>query len=172
MDRLERIADLLTNLRPQIEGHGNRRIRGYGEELYSDVCEACLARAERYDWEHPRAAGLVWRIAQRKAATHCRQSGVARNRTVRIDDCAEPTCSIATTSESEPKRNEADVLVAVRRLPSNQRELLLDHFWRGMRAVDIARRDGVPPGRVRLRLHRAKQAIAKRLCGIHREGDR
>lgn len=89
----------------------------------------------------------TWRRASSRSAAH-RRHGAA-------DDLPAPG----------PDR--VAVIDALRRIPASQRQAIVLYHLLGMRVEQVARETGVPPGTVKARLARGRQALAPLLSDRH-----
>lgn len=161
----DRLARVLVRLQGQLERLGRRR--GYGEDLYGDVWVECLERVNRYNWQPPEGPKIVWAIATRLAATHLRREQ-RRPSVIPLDESNEPRYETSHCTDEQERRTEVCRLrEIIARLSRRERQVLHDRFWKGMRAVEIAHRDGIRPAAVRLRVMRAKKAVEQ---GLRRVG--
>lgn len=85
-----------------------------------------------------------------------REAGTAAD----LRQAAGTTLAGGTTPDDEPTPEAAAVDRAVHRLPPLEREALLLVHWEGLTPAELATALGVRPGTARVRLHRARRALA------------
>ncbi len=150
--------DLLLRLDPLIRSVVVRFARDRASE--DELVQACRIRLyeKREQCRHPEAVfGWAKTLCQRVCLTTVENERRARARFAADEDAV----ASAETSVPDPLAAiETDemrlrVASAVARLPAEQRRLLMLRYWRGISAVDIARRLSLPVATVRTRLRRA-----------------
>jgi RNA polymerase sigma-70 factor (ECF subfamily) len=121
------------------------------------VAEDVTAEVFRIAWEQADgtlSTGWLFVTARNLVLAHYRS--IQRTDSLRrrlVNEVA--TQPSATSIESTDDR----VLVALDRLPEQQRELLTAHYWDGLSGADCAALAGCSVGAVWVRLHRARAAL-------------
>jgi RNA polymerase sigma-70 factor (ECF subfamily) len=143
-----------------------------GEEADADdVCQdAFVAAIERIDGcrQPDRFGAWLMQIVRNRARDHLR----SRSRPVlSIDGLALESPRASPAAEAESEDATARLLVAMRELPEERREVLLLHDLEGWTHREIAERMGLPPGTVRSHLHHARRRIRGLLPELEEEND-
>ena len=126
-----------------------------------DVLQAtfltAIERRESFDPEQSVRAWLAGILVKR-----ARQHVARESRTIRADDLRSPRAAdpVAAASEAELERR---LHGALERLPARDRDVLIPLLAGGESPKAIARLQGVKPGTVRVRIHRALARLRKSL---------
>lgn len=156
--------DLLLRLEPLIRSVVAHfaRDRASADELVQ-VCRIRVYE-KREQYREPEAVfGWAKRLCQRVCLTAVRNERRDRRRFtadengVALVETAVPD-PLAATEAGEMRLRIAS---AVEHLPADQRRLLRMRYWRGLSAVDIARRLDLPATTVRTRLRRIRRALRR-----------
>lgn len=126
------------------------------EDALQATFVTAIARAAQWDPGRPVAPWLGGILT-----LHCRKTGERR---ARRREAELPPPDVLPAGESPVDANERRELVArlreqIDRLPVEQRQVLLLQLEHGLSPAEVAEILGVPPGTVRMRLHRAVKAL-------------
>ena len=155
----EKIGFLLEGLRPSIQrlGGGSHD----GEDLYGDVCLACLEKGDRYDWSHAKIEGRVICMANNLRITRVRHERLRKHLRLLGGDCEALARDSRTVRETEDVPL-SDLLAAVAALPDKYRKVIQEHYFSGKRLVAIAKEMKLPPATIRTRHRRALERLGAR----------
>ncbi|MGQ0613701.1 MAG: RNA polymerase sigma factor [Planctomycetaceae bacterium] len=134
-----------------------------GAERGEDLAQEALAAALERDLptSGPYLFGLLRNVARQEARASRRRR--AREALAARPDRVESTASLALALERMRVVGEA-----VDALPADDRRLLRLRYYDGVSAVEIARREGVPPSTVRNRIRRALAVVRAALVRAFR----
>ena len=153
------MALLLERLRPAIERLGGCRIAG--EDLYGDVCLACVRQANRYDWSHPQIEGRVLRIARNLWITRLRRESLRRCSQLPHDSNCQALSYSACLVDESKSQVQSRCAEAVSRLSPRCRRIIREHIFKGESLVRIAEKMRIPAPTVRTLWRRARQQLAR-----------
>lgn len=134
------------------------------EDVCQEVFLAVHQSARRYE-EQGKLRSWIFKIAARKARAHNRRVWV-RGRL--MHQAAQPDRQ--TAAEGSRGTNMLDLSRAFTALPQKLREVLALHVGEGMNGDQIAQALGISAGAVRVRLHRARQAMSIALGYVGQAG--
>lgn len=134
-------------------GHGPAE----AEDVVQETFLAALSAAKRWDERRPLMPWLVGILT--REARHLRRNAA---RSVEPDRLA-PRVSAAPTDEAEREELAAAIAEALRKVPTNYREVLVGHLADGLAPREIAERLGRAPGTVRVQLHRGLEHLRRAL---------
>ena len=147
--------------------------------LWARQCTRSLADAEdvlqeaivRY-WRHQRQLGgdprpLLFTSIRRAAVDLARRNARRLNREQR---CAADADVSWFVPEAGAEEHTAQLEAAVRRLPDEQREVLVLKLWGELTFEEIARQAGIPPNTAASRYRYALAALRKELTTPDRDG--
>ena len=156
------MADIAQLIEPLITA-----LRRYARSLLHDCAAAddlvqdTLERSISH-WHQRRADGdartWMFSILHNLAVNRLRQTA-RRGRHVAIDDAEASTAALARPSTQEDGLRQTDIMAAVRRLPEDQRSVLLLISVDDLSYAEAARVLGVPIGTVMSRLARARARL-------------
>jgi RNA polymerase sigma-70 factor (ECF subfamily) len=127
------------------------------EDALQSTFVTAIERAETYDAARPLLAWLQGILARKAQQLHERR---ARRREQPIDDdAAHASAEPAPPAEAERQELVAHLRTQVDALPAEQRQVLLLQLQHGLQPAEIAEVLAVPPGTVRMRLHRGLQRL-------------
>jgi len=153
------------------ERHGLLRValllvgdRGVAEDL---VQEAFVALQRRWDSlsDHSTAAGYLRVCVVNGARSVRRRWAVARRHLSSAEPASEPGADAAVLLAEEHRA----VVLAVRRLPRRQQQVIVLRYWSDMSETQIADTLRISPGTVKSSASRALAAIAQQLGDNHAE---
>ena len=124
--------------------------RAVADDAVAEAFAQCLRRGEEI--HDPRA--WVWTVAFRLAAGELK----ARRRFVADEEVGDPPFA-------EPSADAADLLAALRRLPTNQRAAVVLRYYGGWETDEIARALGAGRATVRVHLSRGRRRLRELLEG-------
>jgi RNA polymerase sigma-70 factor (ECF subfamily) len=162
MDRREsgtKLAEVFSSYYEEVLAFCARRVgRSDAEDVASEVFAVAVRRKEEIDWTTVRpwlygiARGVItnrWRTDQR------RQRLLTRIATF-TERTSEPPADIVLRHSEDH-----EALVALQRLRSNDREILMLAAWEELSGPEIARILGISVSAAEQRLHRAKKRYAR-----------
>jgi RNA polymerase sigma factor (sigma-70 family) len=133
--------------------------RAAADDLVQDTLERSISR-----WHQRRADGdartWMFTILHNLAINRLRQTA-RRGRHVTIEDADESAVALARPSTQEDGLRQTDIMAAVRRLPEDQRSVLLLVSVEDLSYADAARVLDVPIGTVMSRLARARAKLQR-----------
>jgi RNA polymerase sigma-70 factor (ECF subfamily) len=147
------------------------RMLGRGEEAEEAVQEIFLLafralprfRLQRrfHPWLYTIALNHLRTVARRQRRRWDQRLVRLGERIEAVADRSEPQASLLEREEGERLAQEA-----LAKLPALYREVFLLREVEGLSVRDAAETLGVPEGTVKVRLHRARQELARRLAGL------
>lgn len=162
----------LAELTPLFERHSQRLfgfLRGLvgSASLAEDLVQETFLRILRHRRSYRSGrAFLPWllRIARNAAWAHLKRR--ARMPSAELPEVADA----GSLEQRQLERERANRLTrALRRLPDQEREVLLLSYFEGLRHREIAELVGSTPGAVKLRVHRAKKTLRRHLGALESE---
>ena len=151
---------------PELRRYVMRRIedRGGAEEVLAETFAVAWRRRDQIpEPALPYLFGICHRvIANRRRSAKRRSRLFNRLAATRVDLGRDPAEILAERSE---------IARAFSQLSDSQREVLRLVAWEGLSAADAAGVLGCSPAAFRVRLHRARSELAKRLAEAGHEGD-
>lgn len=138
-----------------------RRRTGQPADAADVVCDVFLVAWRRIDDVPPGAEGRFWLygVARRALAGH-RRGAVRRGA---LEERLVLEAEISRVESADPFFAEP-VNRALRRLPDSDRELLTLTAWEELSPAEIAIILDLPPGTVRVQLHRARRRLERLLA--------
>lgn len=137
-----------------------RRLADEPEDCYQQIWEKVLRALPRFEHDGP-ASLRTWiaTIAHRHLVDRHRRKAV-RGVRVPVDGLVEPPrAEVALEGRQRKERLEA----AVRRLPEDQRRVVVLHHLHGVPLATLAEQEEVAVGTIKSRLHRGRAALARML---------
>ena len=149
-----------------------------------DTMQEVLVKALPYlqKFESPRAL-LVWlyKVAKNRCLMSRRKSKFAPKRQLSLDELMPDRMELARLARQTPPTPEslaiqtqqaARLRQAIQELPANYRIILVLRDMEGLSDEEVAEITGLRPGNVRVRLHRARLFVRKKLAGENAESAR
>lgn len=157
MKTRENFETILTSLKPKIISYVNRRLTGYGEDIYNDIWVKFLELLREGRTTHPHPQRLVWSIAKNLIANEFRGAG----RLLPLGRDLQDLPSLLPSPEDSALTEEKARLIrrGLEKIPRFDRNILEERYSNGTRALDIARNRGVLASVVRLQLYRARRKL-------------
>lgn len=134
------------------------------EEVVQDVFHSVWREARSYRSERGTVRGWLLRIGRNAAIDWRRTKGRRLEREVALDDAAARSDPVAEEAMERVLRSDR-VGAALASLPSEQREVLVLAFYRGLTQAEIAARTGAPLGTVKGRARLAMARLRSELAG-------
>jgi RNA polymerase sigma factor (sigma-70 family) len=153
------IAQLIEPLIPALRRYARSLLHDHAaaDDLVQDTLERSISH-----WKQRRAEGnartWVFAILHNLAVNRLRQTA-RRGRHVTIEDADESAVAMTNPSTQEDGLRQSDIMAAVRRLPEDQRSVLLLISVEDLSYADAARVLDVPVGTVMSRLARARARL-------------
>ena len=159
---MKQIECLLVRLRPRIIsiGGGNDT----GDDLFGDVCLACIQKVDRYSWDDPRIEGRVIQIALNLNARRLKK----RERHQSVGEWPIEDSSLIGQCDSSLYRSDRGELAEqakrlVEQLPVKDQQIIWSHFKDNELYESIASRFQMTAVNVRTRLCRALKTLRHKL---------
>jgi RNA polymerase sigma-70 factor (ECF subfamily) len=139
-----------------------RRLCPEPEDAYQEIWEKALAAMSRFDPDGP-ATLRTWLVT----IAHRHLIDRHRRRQVRgeVVELGEVPVDSGVEAGVDDGRRLARLEGALQRLPEAHRRVVVLHHLHGSPVETIAELEGVPPGTVKSRLHRARARLAELLGG-------
>lgn len=156
---------LLRVARPHIRRHAQRRCLAQADDATQEALWAVFRKTPTL---RSVAAFPAWLV--RIVARIC--LGLAGPLWQRIEALKETDA--ASAAEAAPIELRIDLARAVDALPETYRAVLHLHYYEDLPLVDIAAQLGISAGAAKVRLHRGREAIRRRLVGqadVHSAGE-
>jgi len=131
------------------------------DDVVSDTMMAAFEHLARFDPARGSFAGWLFTIARRRVADDQRRFGRLRRAFSRHGP--EPNVDEDILSGVIRSEDAARLRAALRRIPRNDREVLLLRYVAGLSGPEIAAVLNISAGAVRVRLHRALRRLANEL---------
>jgi len=132
--------------------------QGEIEDVISEVFIKAYRNLHRYRPEHPFSTWL-YRLAANHVVDHGRRARKERGRTEMPEQLVDPA---AGQGEQALGRERARVLrEALEEVPDHYRETLFLVYIEGMKIEEASRTSGLPPGTIKTRLMRGRQALRR-----------
>jgi RNA polymerase sigma-70 factor, ECF subfamily len=137
-----------------------RRLAREPEDAYQEIWEKVLRALPRFD-PHGTASLRTWisTIAHRHLVDVHRRARVRGP----VLEAVEPAVHDAPGEALDVHRRRAALDRALRRLPEAQRQAVLMHHLGGLDIATVAQSEGVAPGTIKSRLHRARARLVELL---------
>jgi RNA polymerase sigma-70 factor (ECF subfamily) len=151
---------------PELRRFALRRIenRAGAEDVLAETFAVAWRRREQMP---DRALPWLFGICHKVIANHRRAS----NRRLRLLHRLAATPTALGRDPAEILAERSEIAAALARLSEPQREVLRLVAWEGLSAADAAAALGCSPAAFRVRLHRARSELAKRLAEAGHERD-
>lgn len=167
---MERDVELLTRWREGDQASGRALFQLYFDPLYrffaskidepDEMVQATFLAIVRARDQFEGRSSLrtyVFRIARHELYRHLRTLARGRQFDPELSSIAEVATSIGgRLARGEEHRR---LVAALRTLPADQQTLLELHYWEDLDAAALAEVFEVPAGTIRVRLHRAREAL-------------
>lgn len=154
---VEEFEDLYRAVAPAVFGYVRKRTGGDAEAIVADTfVVAWRRRGEMPAEEHRRA--WLFGVARNLLLVETRLA--EREARLQRDLSAAPEVGMAGPLDGAADARASATRAALARLPEAQREVLQLTAWEGLGSADLAVALGVRPGAARVRLHRARAALA------------
>lgn len=152
-------AELLSQLSRYLRAYFARRLGPGATDIEDLVQEALLAvhlKRDSYDRRQP-FTPWAYGVARYKLLDHFRRVGS------RAETALEDADVLFADDDATPREARRDLGRLLQALPERQRNLVLDVKVTGLSIDEASRKSGMSPSAVKVAVHRAVQAMARRV---------
>jgi len=132
--------------------------RGEIEDMVSEVFIKAYRNLHRYRPDHPFSTWL-YRLAANHVVDHGRRARKERGRTEMPEQLVDPAAG--PTERTLDRERAQAVREALDAVPAHYRETLFLVYIEGMKIDEASRTSGLPPGTIKTRLMRGRQALRR-----------
>ncbi|MBI2773359.1 MAG: sigma-70 family RNA polymerase sigma factor [Chloroflexi bacterium] len=133
------------------------------EEVAQDVFQAVWRQARSYRAERGSVRTWLLAIARNAAIDWGRTHGRRSNREYSLDAAPGLVAEVQVEERVIASLRAERIRVAVRMLPTEQRDVVALAFWGGLSQTEIAARAGIPLGTVKSRIRLGMEKLRERL---------
>jgi RNA polymerase sigma-70 factor (ECF subfamily) len=154
-----KLAEIFSSYYEEVLAFCARRVgRSEAEDVAAEVFAVAVRRKDEIDWTtaRPWLYGIARGVIANRWRTNLRRQRLLARIASFTEGTSEPAADIVVRSSEDH-----EALVALQRLRSNDREILMLAAWEDMSGPEIARTLGISVSAAEQRLHRAKKRYAR-----------